>query len=217
MSLRENPSVTATATPADLPLRHIGESFGRFRLVDPRGQARLDASIKTYGQLAPAIALASAEAPFELLDGFKRLRAVRALGGQQTLRVLCLTLGPRAAKAAVLEINRATCRVSDFEEALVLASLANDDGLTQVEIGALFNRDQSWVSRRIAVAERLCDEAKELIRLGLLGVAAGREIMRMPRGIQPLILETLQKHTMTSREVGRLVAKLLSSPSGSWP
>lgn len=213
----ENPSIIVAATPADLPLRHIGESFERFRLVDPKAQARLDASIKTYGQLSPAIALASSAAPFELVDGFKRLRAIRSLGGPQTLRVVCLTFAPRAAKAAVLEINRTTCRVSDFEEALVLASLAKDDGLTQVEIAALFDRDQSWVSRRIALAERLCDEAKELVRLGLLTSAAGREIMRMPRGIQPLVLETLQKHAMTSREVSRLVAKLLSTPQANWP
>jgi ParB-like chromosome segregation protein Spo0J len=216
MNVRENLAVNPAAAPADLPLSAIGESFGRFRLVDPAGQARLDTSIKTYGQLSPAIALASANAPFELIDGFKRMRSLRALGGARTLRVLCLPFGPHAAKTAVLEINRATCRVRDFEEALVLHSLSNEDGLTQVEIGILFGRDQSWVSRRVALAARLCDEATEMIRLGLLGMASGREIMRMPRGIQPQVLETMQKHSMTSREVGRLVAKLLSSPQGSW-
>lgn len=216
MSLGENMSVIATAVPADLPLHHIGETLGRFRLVDPKAQARLAASIKTYGQLAPAIALASDSPPFELVDGFKRLRALRAIGSSRMLRVIRLEFSSRAAKVAVLEINRAACRVSDFEESLVLQSLSRDDALTQVEIAALFNRDQSWVSRKIAIAELLCDEAKELIQLGLLGTASGREIMRMPRGIQPRLLEVVQKHAMTSREVARLVAILLSTPQPSW-
>lgn len=208
--------IPAAAVPVEIPLRDIGEAFGRFRLVEPKAQARLDTSIKTYGQLSPVIVLASGGAPFELLDGFKRLRAVRSLDPAGGLRAVRLTFGQRAAKAAVLEINRATCRVSDFEEALVLQSLSRDDGLTQVEIGALFGKNQSWVSRRIGLAERLSEEAKELIRLGLLSFASGRELMPMPRGIQPMLLETLQKHAMTSREVHRLVVKLQATPKEQW-
>ena len=94
-SPKENFPATVAAVPVEVPLRHLGESFGRFRLVDPRAQARLQASFKTYGQLAPVIALASDKAAYELLDGFKRLRTARALGGPQTLRVLCLTFAPR--------------------------------------------------------------------------------------------------------------------------
>ena len=58
MSLCEHPLIITAAVPAHLALRHIGESFGRFRLVDPRAQAMISASIKTYGQLAPQIVLA---------------------------------------------------------------------------------------------------------------------------------------------------------------
>ena len=68
MSLCEHPSLITAVVSADLALRHSGESFGRFRLVNPRTQARISASIKTYGRLAPTIVLASSAPPFELLD-----------------------------------------------------------------------------------------------------------------------------------------------------
>ena len=211
-----DPRLTVVGGDEELPLAEIGESFGRFRVVSPKAQHRLEASVRAYGQLSPAVVLGGGSAPFELIDGFKRLRIARSLTGVSTLRVVRLTLGPRAAKAAVVQINRTVGRVSDFEEALVLSSLAQEDGLTQVEIGGLFGKDQSWVSRRIALAERLCDEAKEQIRLGLLGMASGRELVSMPRGIQPKVLETLQRHDMTSREAARLTQKLLASPQTKW-
>lgn len=202
--------------PLELPISEIGDSLARFRVVSPHAQQRLDQSLRTYGQLSPAVVLSAANAPYELIDGFKRLRVVRTLPGATTFKVQRLTLGPRAAKVAVVQLNQAAGRVSDFEEALVLHSLSRDDGLTQVEIGVLFGRDQSWVSRRIALAERLCDEATEQVRLGLLTMAAGRELVSMPRGIQPKVLDSLQRHSMTSREVGRLVTKLVATPQAQW-
>ena len=200
---------------ADMPLCDIGASFDRFRVINPPAEARLEASIRVFGQLSPVTVLDGPAAPFELIDGFKRLRIAKAMGGA-SLKAVRLVLGMRAAKAAIMKLNRASGRVSDFEESLVIASLSSDDGLTQLEIGRLFDRDQSWVSRRLALTERLCEEAKEQIRLGLLGVAAARWLVNMSRGIQPKILETMKKHSMTSRESGRLVAALLASPQTDW-
>ena len=210
------PLYKAAGVPIDVPLGDIGETFGRFRVVNPKVERKLEASMKLYGQLSPAVALQSEAKPFELIDGFKRLRIARATDTMTSLRIMRVELGTNAAKVAIVQINRAAGRVSDFEESLVVTSLSREGYLTQFEIGRLFDRDQSWVSRRIAVTDCLCDEAKERIRLGLLGVASARELVHMPRGIQPMILTAIERHSMTSRETSRLVALLLKNPRTEW-
>ena len=43
---------------------------------------------------------------------------------------------------------------------------------------------KAWVSRRISLIERLCEEVIEHIRLGLCSASIGRELARLPRGNQ---------------------------------
>jgi len=45
-----------------------------------------------------------------------------------------------------------------IEEAWIVHSLARDDSLSQQQMAKLFGRHKSWVSRRLALVERLCPE-----------------------------------------------------------
>ncbi|MEZ6152463.1 MAG: hypothetical protein R3C09_20375 [Pirellulaceae bacterium] len=46
--------------------------------------------------------------------------------------------------------------------------LVIDDGLEQIEVAQMLGRHKSWVNRRLALIERLCSEARESLRLGLI-------------------------------------------------
>jgi len=199
----------------DLKTDDIGESLAALRLVNPREQRCIDESIKIYGQIAPIVVRDSSSAPYEIIDGFKRLRAARNLE-LTTLRACTLSVGKHAVKAAVINLNKASGRVTELEEAFAISSLAREDGLTHKEIATLFGRHRSWVSRRIALVDRLCDEAREEIRLGLLSPAKAREISKVPRGTQPDLLKSLQNFNLTSRETARLVTHLLATSRSSW-
>jgi hypothetical protein len=99
-----------------------------------------------------------------------------------------------------------------MEEALVLQSLYREDGLTQIEIAALLGRDKSWVSRRIALIERLSEEVQEDIRLGLISVITGRELAKLPRGNQREVADTILKRRYSTREAAKLIGHLLCRP-----
>ena len=49
-----------------------------------------------------------------------------------------------------------------MEEALVVHSLFHEDTLSQIEIATLLGRHKSWVCRRIALIDRLCDEGTRI-------------------------------------------------------
>jgi ParB-like chromosome segregation protein Spo0J len=188
-------------------LEAIGERFAGLRLVNPEADLAILRSMERYGQMTPVIVGEFAPNSYEMLDGFKRLRGARALSMSELMaRKLRLTL--RAGKAALIQLNRVGKSINTMEEALVVHSLCREDGLSQVEIAVLLGRHKSWVCRRLSLIERLSDEARERIRLGLLPVSMGRELVRLPRGNQAPFLEAIRTHHLGCREVSKLIALL---------
>lgn len=194
----------------ELAISKIGERYGAFRIVNPRADAAMVKSIRKYGQLSPVVCVKGKDG-YELIDGFKRLRACRRLN-QTPLRAKTIEVSGRVCKAAIIQLNQSGRSINEMEEALVLQSLHREDGLTQTEIAVLLGRDKSWVSRRISLIERLSEEVQEDIRLGLISVITGRELAKLPRGNQKEAADAILKRRYTTREAAKLIGYLLSRP-----
>jgi ParB/RepB/Spo0J family partition protein len=194
----------------EVAVSEIGEKYGVYRIVNPRADVAVMKSIQKYGQITPVVCVKGKDG-YELIDGFKRLRACRSLN-QTTLKVKTLEVSGRVCKAAILQLNWSGRSIKEMEEALVLQSLYREDGLTQIEIATLLGRDKSWVSRRISLIERLSEDVQEDIRLGLISVITGRELAKLPRGNQKEVAETLLKRHYSTREAAKLIGYLLCRP-----
>jgi ParB/RepB/Spo0J family partition protein len=194
----------------EIAVSEIGEKYGVYRIVSPRADAAMVKSMGRYGQITPVVCM-KGPGGYELIDGFKRLRACRSLN-QTTLKGKAMEVSGRVGKAALIQLNQSGRSINEMEEALVLQSLHREDGLTQVEIAALLGRDKSWVSRRISLMERLSEEVQEDIRLGLLSVITGRELAKLPRGNQGEAAEAILKRRYSTREAAKLIGYLLSRP-----
>jgi len=60
----------------DLKWEEIGEHYGRYRLHVPGAERAMARSLERYGQLSPVV-VCRRQDRYELIDGFKRLGAVR--------------------------------------------------------------------------------------------------------------------------------------------
>lgn len=192
----------------ELAVSKIGDRYGALRIVNPRADEAMLHSMQRYGQLTPVVCARIDS--YELIDGFKRLRACRRIG-KETLKARILEASERVCKAAIIQLNRLR-PIRELEEAMVLSSLHREDGLTQTEIAVLLGRHKSWVSRRIALIEKLSEEVLDDIRLGLLSATVGRELATLPRGNQKEIAASLIKHRLSTREAAKVIAYLLSRP-----
>lgn len=195
----------------ELEIYKVGEKYAEFRIIKPRMVVAMERSLMKYGQLSPVVCMRGGSG-CEVIDGFKRLHAARRLH-RPTLTARVLNTTERASKAAIIQLNKTGGSISDLEEAMVLQSLYREDKLTQPEIAALFGRHPSWVSRRISLIEKVGEDVRQDIRLGLLSVAAGREVARVPRGTQKEAAAAVIKHRLSYRETAKLIAYLLSHPS----
>jgi ParB-like chromosome segregation protein Spo0J len=185
-------------------LAAIGQRYRRYRLADPPGEEAMAGSLRRWGQLAPVVACVQG-AQVELLDGFKRLVAAQQVVGWTTLSVRVLDVDEPTAKAAMLSLNRGQHGVRELEEAWIVQALVRDDGLSQVEAAQLLGQHKSWVCRRLALLEKLSDEVKADLRLGLLGPALARQLVRLPAGNQQAVLALTRRQTLTAQEVSGVI------------
>lgn len=193
-----------------LALVSINERLQRYRLQNSKIEHKIFESLGRYGQITP-IVVCRLEGENVLIDGFKRLRAARRLQGMNRLTARRLEVDEQGAKAAVYNLNLLHQRPQELEEAWIVHSLVREDGLSQVDAARLLGRHKSWVNRRLAMLERLCDSAREELRLGLLTPALARQLTRLPRGNQAEALRTARDASLTSREFAGVVDLLLAS------
>lgn len=200
----------------EVPLAALRTEYEKLRLVRPREYSAMQESLARYGQLSPVTVgrIAGDDTRYGLIDGFKRYRGLGMLH-KATIRIRVMDGGVHALKAAIVGLNRSQGTLHAFEEALVVRSLHREDCLDQSEIAALLGRHKSWACRRIALCGRLCEEAVENIRLGLLTFSVARELWRLPRGNQTDALQCILKHGLNSRETALLIKQLLQSPAYS--
>jgi ParB/RepB/Spo0J family partition protein len=184
----------------------LGECYRRYRLADPAAEEAMARSLRRYGQLSPVV-VCERDGVHELIDGFKR-RAAASLAGMPTLSVRVVAVDDRVAKAAVFGLNNTGRSTNELEEAWIVQALVREDGLSQVEVAELLGKHKSWVNRRLAMLERLCVEAKEELRLGLVSPSLARQLVRLPAGNQAGVLSAARREALTAAEVESVVTLL---------
>jgi hypothetical protein len=187
---------------SEVELGELDENLCRLRLCGPEQQRAMERSLSALGQLAPVLANCR-EGKLDLIDGFKRLRAARALGWTK-LRVDQVEVRSAEAKVWMCQCNNG-CGLSELEEAWVIRAMHREDSLMQSEIARMFGRHKSWVNRRLLLAEGLTDALQADLRLGLMSASAGRELARLPRGNQETVADVVKRRGLTTKQVVGLV------------
>jgi hypothetical protein len=108
-------------------------------------------------------------------------------------------------------LNRVGRQPQELEEAWIVQALVREDGLSQVEAAELLGHHKSWVCRRLALLEKLCDDAREELKLGLLTPSLARQLTRLPAGNQVEALSVSRRESLTSDELKGVVDLLLAA------
>ena len=193
-----------------LPLECLDERYARYRLPSAELDQAMVRSLRDYGQLSPIVVCRREEAPV-LIDGFKRLRASRRIEGMTTLFARRIDANEATAKAAIYGLNQIGRRPCELEEAWIVHSLVREDGLSQLQVAKMLGRHKSWVCRRLALLEKLIEEARDDLRLGLLSVSAARQLIRLPAGNQAELMAAMRRRSLSATELEGVTDLLLAS------
>ena len=191
-------------------LDELGDQFRRYRLRVPQAVQAMAQSLRRWGQCAPIVATLRQERP-QVLDGFTRREAAHQVRGMTTLLVRLIAVDDRHAKAAIYGLNQTGRRPYELEEAWLVQALVREDGLSQSEAAELLGRHKSWVCRRLALLEKLADEVRLELEVGLVTPTAARELARLPAGNQAEVLDVSRREALGSDELSGVVRLLLGA------
>lgn len=187
----------------------LGERLSALRLCEAEAVTAVRRSLDQYGQLA-AVTLFAERDGLQIIDGFKRVRAARALGWS-TLLARVDEVGAIDAKLRLRELHDRR-GLTELEEAWLVRSLYRDDRLPQSEIARRMHRHRSWIWRRLMLVESLDPLVQTDVRLGLIAPRAAVAVGRLPRGNQQAASAVVMRRGLTVRQTEVLVDDALGLP-----
>jgi ParB family transcriptional regulator, chromosome partitioning protein len=187
----------------DLEHHQIELRYEALRRRDPILERQILASLASVGQACPVVVLASeGTPPFILLDGYKRLRALKRLK-RDMVRAVLWDMGE--AEALVQErLMRASGSGSPLEEGWFLRELRDRFGMSLAELGERLGRTPSWVSRRLGLVRDLPEAVQDAVRRGRIAPHTAMRVIlplaRANRGDALAFLEVLLRASCSTRE-----------------
>lgn len=158
----------------ELEFHQLDLRYEHLRRRSPEREKRLLSSLALTGQQTPIVVVGGERVSRVVVDGYKRVRALRQLKAD-TVLATSWELGE--AEALVLErLMRASGGDDAFEQGWLLRELEGRFGLTHEELARRFDKSQSWVSRRLSLVKKLPPELQRRVQQGAARPARGDEI-----------------------------------------
>jgi ParB/RepB/Spo0J family partition protein len=191
----------------ELEFHQLDLRYEQLRVRRPVRERRLLASLAERGQQVPIVVIASSESNrFIVIDGYKRIRALKRLR-RDTVRATVWDMSETEA----LILDR-SLRTSEGETALeqgwLLTELHRSFNLSLHELAMRFDRSTSWVSRRLALVRELPESVQHKVLDGNVGAAAAMKYLvpmaRAKRRDCERMAEAIARNQFSTREVKML-------------
>ena len=194
----------------ELELHQLELRYEALRKRAPVAERQLLGSLAEIGQQLPIVVVSEAQR-FVVIDGYKRVRALKRLA-RDTVRASGWQM-PEL-EALLLERSMRCASEDAFDQGWLLAELRARFGLSLEELARRFERNKSWVSRRLALVQILPATIQESVRTGTLAAHAAMKYLvplaRANATAATRLAEAITPFKPTSREVGALYAGWLS-------
>jgi ParB family chromosome partitioning protein len=189
----------------ELELHQLDLRYAGLKCRSAVRERRLMASLAELGQQVPIVVVAG-EDRLVVIDGHKRVRALRRLG-RDTVQALGWQLSE--SEALVLDRSMGTGpSVSAIEQGWLLRELHERFELSLEELARRFDRSRSWVSRRLGLVRELPDEIQQRVRQGeIVADAAMKYLLPVSRGNREDALRfatAIAGKGLSTRQVGEL-------------
>lgn len=193
----------------EISLSEFDLSLSGMRIMNMTRILQVEKSMRQHGQLQPVVARVH-EGGYQLIDGFKRLYAAEDLM-METLECHVLEIDLAQAKVLLLSYNRLHQSMEAWEEALVLQDLQKTHSMDQRSLSKLTGYSRSWISRRLALIEKMDEAVSSEIMMGALTSSHARALIKLPRGNQGDVARAITSFALSSRQSDKLVEAFLKA------
>mgnify|MGYP001609999375 CR=1 FL=1 len=153
----------------DLDLHQLELRYEALRKRSPRRERQLLASLSETGQQLPIVVVGVDDGRFVVIDGYKRVRALRRLARD---RVRATAWDVAELEALLLDRLMRADGEDALEQGWLLAELHERFALSYDDLALRFDKTKSWVSRRLALVRELPQQIQAQVRGGTLAAHA---------------------------------------------
>ena len=196
----------------DVEFQHLDLRYERLRKQQPQRERQLLGSLADHGQQVPIVVVRGQGETRVVIDGYKRVRALRRLARD----TVCATeWAVSESEALIVERSMRSASGEDaLEQGWLLRELVDRFGLGQDELGRRFDKSKSWVSRRLSLVADLPTEIQDTVRQGRLAAhAAMKYFVPLARANEAVAVALAAKAAslrLSTRQVGALYVGYVS-------
>jgi ParB/RepB/Spo0J family partition protein len=189
----------------ELERHQIELRYESIRIRDRSREARLAASLLAEGQRQPVLVFADEGSGFVLVDGYRRVRALAALG-RDTVAAMDLSCDETEALLRAWRLG-AGRRSEALEEGWLVRELMDTQGVQQRDLARRMGRSGSWICRRLALIQVLPAAALGAVRAGDVCAHVAQKVLvplaRANREHCEQLVETLVRERPSSRQMAQ--------------
>jgi ParB/RepB/Spo0J family partition protein len=193
----------------EISLPEFDLSLSGMRIMNITRILQVEKSMRLHGQLQPVVARVH-EGNYQIIDGFKRYAAAEDLM-MKSLQCRVLNIDLTQAKVLLLSYNRPHQSMEAWEEAMVLQDLRKTHSLDQSSLSQMTGYSRSWVSRRLALIDKMDEGISSDIMMGVLTSSHARALTKLPRGNQGEVARVIASYRLSSRQSDTLVEAFLKA------
>lgn len=157
----------------ELELHQLELRYERLRKRAPVAERALVGALAEHGQKLPIVVI-EADGRYIVIDGYKRLRALKRLSRDT---VIAADWRMTELEALLLERRLRASGEDALDQAWLLAELQERFGLSLEELANRFDRSKSWVSRRLGLIQTLPESIQAQVRAGQLSAHAAMKYL----------------------------------------
>ena len=199
-----------------LNLEGLRLDYARLRIRSRAAERRLLASLEEHGQQEPIVVAGAADGGYAVIDGYKRVIALKALRAD----VVNAEVWDMPVSAALVRSYRRGAQrgLTAIEEGWLVAELVRAWPLG--EVAARLSRSKSWASRRLGLVEGLPGSVTAAVQAGHIGAyCAARYLLPLARangGDCETLAGKVAALGLSSRETGLLYRQYVHGRRSVW-
>lgn len=198
-----------------LEIHQLKTSYSGLRAADPRAEARLLASIARDGQREPIVVVIDQPSGREVIDGFRRIRALQQLQKEMVAAIEWPT-NPVDALLALRYTQDRSGRATLIEQGLLIATLVDAHRLSLADLAIRFGKSRTWVHNRLCLVRQLPEAVCRRVLTGeLSGYVACKVVAPFARAnsewVEPFC-KCVIDNGLTSRQAEALYQGLVRIP-----
>jgi len=162
-------------------------------------------SIRQYGLVTPIVTVEDSSGHHTVLKGEKELSVLKEMKVERADVFVASVKDDADINKAILMLSSMHKELNPIAEGMLLRELLSSGEYNQKQLAELLMKSESWLSKRLTLAEQLSDHVADMVISQKVCPATAQNIARMPKTLQDTFANQIYSQLVSKSKVEKLV------------